>query len=263
MHKVKNFVNDSVSEIQNFFSQWGEILISDAAKYGQTSLVKFLVKVGFNPKSTIWAKRTGRRDLTSLIKSITGGHLDTVKYLVSVGCLEINQEEIDATLINASEKGHLEIVKFLVELGCDPVINGRHSLSLAAINGHIETLKYLISIGCNPQNIYEHTLSNSAIKGYFEVTKYLVLMGCDPEYNAYRPLAVCVGVYDDVETHDYMLSTLPKKNQYRYLKILRPSERKFVAPVLKRILLRKMNLKYNFLKNILGPRSMHMQLSLL
>ena len=49
-------------------------------------------------------------------------------------------------LIWASQKGHLEIVKYLVSLGANIHANNDEALRWASNNGHYEIVKYIESL---------------------------------------------------------------------------------------------------------------------
>jgi len=51
----------------------------------------------------------------------------------------------------ALENGHLEVVKYLISVGCNPKIDDNMAIRRACLNGHLEVIKYLISVGCDPK----------------------------------------------------------------------------------------------------------------
>ncbi|EAY15147.1 hypothetical protein TVAG_392640 [Trichomonas vaginalis G3] len=75
------------------------------------------------------------------------GHLEVVKYLISVGAYkEVKAKDGSTPLICASEAGHLEVVKYLISVGADKdakTNDGKTPLSFAKN----EVRDYLLSIG--------------------------------------------------------------------------------------------------------------------
>ena len=51
------------------------------------------------------------------------------------------------SVILASQNGHLETVKYLVSLEADIKANDNYAVIVASENGYIETVKYLVSLG--------------------------------------------------------------------------------------------------------------------
>ncbi|QTF49398.1 putative ankyrin repeat protein [Acanthamoeba polyphaga mimivirus] len=47
----------------------------------------------------------------------------------------------------ASEEGHLEVVKYLVSLGADIRAHNDYAVRMASMDGHHEVVKYLLSLG--------------------------------------------------------------------------------------------------------------------
>ena len=97
-----------------------------------------------------------------------------------------NIEQLNNNLLIASEKGHLDVVKFLISIGGD--INhqdqyGRNSLISASYHGHLNILKYLIK-DCYAyidftNNLVNNVLNAACNKGYLHIVKLLV-----KEFNA-------------------------------------------------------------------------------
>ena len=75
------------------------------------------------------------------------GHLETVKYLVSLGA-DIKAEDNYIVRL-ASGSGHLETIKYLVSLGADIKAQNNYAVQLASEYGHLETVKYLVSLGAD------------------------------------------------------------------------------------------------------------------
>ncbi len=107
----------------------------------------------------------------ALIISAEYGHLETVKYLVSIGA--------DHTVNNnfairwASSNGHLEIVKYLVSIGADYAADDNYAIRWASHNGHLETVKYLVSIGADHTANNNYAIRWASSNGHSKIVKYL------------------------------------------------------------------------------------------
>ena len=97
-------------------------------------------------------------------EAIEKGDLEQVKKCGSLGSGNI-------PILTASRLGHLEILKYLVSIGADVRSGNDFTLMLAAANGYLEIVIYLISLGA-----YIHSNNNYAIiaaseNGHLEVVK--------------------------------------------------------------------------------------------
>src|SRR6056297_60661 len=94
-------------------------------KNGDLEAVKQLVDQGYDPHENLSSRPLGRR-------------------------LQ-RQKDNNSAIQLASQNGHLEVVKYLLSVGCDPQADDNEAIQLASTNGHLEVLKYLVSVGCDPQ----------------------------------------------------------------------------------------------------------------
>ena len=94
------------------------------------------------------------------------GHLNLVKYLVSIGA------PIDEWVFaSAANKGHLDILKYLVSINAPMNL---YAIVFASINGRLDTVKYLVSIGAPIDNV---AIDDSFWRGQQEIVKYLLWNG--------------------------------------------------------------------------------------
>lgn len=105
---IKEINIDSKKENKNLCL----LLVAD---YGIMESTKYLIGIGAEVDCIAPANFR-----TPLLVSVSNGHMNIVKYLLSKGA-DINAKDMMAAnaLILASTKGNLEIVKFLVENGID------------------------------------------------------------------------------------------------------------------------------------------------
>ena len=115
-------------------------------------------------------------------RACDNGHLDVVKYLMSLPGKIDPSSENNYSIIMASLNGHLEVVKYLISLpkeyGIDPSANNNEAIILASKYGHLEVVKYLMSLP-KEYKIDPCVDNNEAIRyacqrGHLEVVKYLM-----------------------------------------------------------------------------------------
>jgi len=76
-------------------------------------------------------------------------------------------------LINNSQYGHLETVKYLVSLGADIHANNDEAIQQASRYGHLKIVKYLIKQGANI-HADSYAIKEALHNGYDEVVQYLI-----------------------------------------------------------------------------------------
>lgn len=103
------------------------------------------------------------------------GHLDIVKYLVSVGAKVTAHKNGPAT--HASYGGYLEVLKYLVSQGADVTDNYNYALIFAARFGYLDVVKYLVSLGANVRDQNNKALKNARHEGNVEMEAYLLSQG--------------------------------------------------------------------------------------
>ncbi len=130
-----------------------------AAEKGHLEVVKYLVSLGVDPFVDILLGedeyledmyvdiKYGVQFKTLMISACSHGHLEVVKYLVSLGG-DIRYKE-NLPLLCACGGGHLEVVKYLVSLGVDPRAENDDAFITASFSGRLEVVKYLLSMGAD------------------------------------------------------------------------------------------------------------------
>jgi hypothetical protein len=94
------------------------------------------------------------------------GNLPIIQYLLPT----LN---IDDVLIISAEYGHLETVKYLVSIGADYTADNNYAIRWASRHGHLETVKYLVSIGANHTADNKCAIRYARMNGHSEIVKYL------------------------------------------------------------------------------------------
>ncbi|EAY10419.1 ankyrin repeat protein, putative [Trichomonas vaginalis G3] len=148
---------------------------------GDYQLTKSLIEGGCNRKCT------NDREGNCLFEASLAGHLEIVRYLISVGFDKNWRKKTrrSTAILAASSNRHLKVVKYLISIGCDANSSNFRNLNciyFASLNGHLETVKYLISMGGNPAQITHDGCSPlmiAVIRGHFAIVKYLISFGLD------------------------------------------------------------------------------------
>jgi ankyrin repeat protein len=164
--------------------------LSKACSYGAIHMVKYALST------------PDTYDIESaLVYSIASGHLELVKYIVSLGvdirahknnavriacasgCLDVVQYLISVgadalsadtcALVSACDNGHLEIVKYLVGLGIDVCTHNDWAISSAFERNNIDIVRYLVSVGANVHAINEFDITIALDSGYTTLVEYI------------------------------------------------------------------------------------------
>ena len=147
-----------------------ETCLTLAAHNGHTETVRYLVGL---PEVDV--DQPGRDHYTALHSAVSEGHPDVVKVLIDAGAdIKVTDHVGRTLLFNACSKGILGIVKMLVEAGADFRENGSDScLTFAADHGHTQTVRYLAGL--------PEALLSAARKGHSDVVQMLIAAGADME----------------------------------------------------------------------------------
>lgn len=129
--------------------------------------VKYLFSIGI----CVSIDRISRTLSTTAMK----GHLDIIRYLVEQGS-NINSND-NSALKYSSEFGHLAVVQYLVTNGADVQANNNYALRLACQNGHMDVVQYLVESSANVNANNGEALISSAEKGHTDIVRYLLKNG--------------------------------------------------------------------------------------
>ncbi|KAJ3281841.1 hypothetical protein HDU76_008841 [Blyttiomyces sp. JEL0837] len=119
------------------------IILNDACKHGRVELVKMLLS-GYN--NFIINNWTQDEKTEAFIQACEGGHLDTVKFLLDVGGVDVTSEW-NKPIRAACRNGHLDTVKLLVDLpGVDPLDFDEDcgDLVRAIGGGHLDVVNFVL-----------------------------------------------------------------------------------------------------------------------
>ena len=108
--------------------------------------------------------------------SATYGHLDALKFVVSMGGNP--RMNYDFPLRWASNSNRLEVVKYLVSVGAD-VKKDTLAIRFAAENGHFEMVEYLYEVGASIQSDLQGPLQMACLNGHLSIVKFLISKGSD------------------------------------------------------------------------------------
>ncbi len=150
----------------------------------------YLKNVDLNEEQSLWLSKVfikNKRDLAVIKKHLMlvkddvlfwasrDGHLEIVKYLVSLGANI--KAKYNQAVVYASENGHLEIVKYLVSQGADIKDRDNSAVIYASKNGHLETVKYLVSQGADIKAQYDSAVIYASRGRHSKTVRYLVSQG--------------------------------------------------------------------------------------
>lgn len=135
--KLANLLIDAGADV-HIRNQYGETAIMLASYHGQTEMVRQFYVKGAEINHSGW---------NPLLYAATGGHLDTIRLLLSGGA-DINATSDNGTtaLMMAVRGNHLNAVTLLLNLGADPTIKNEHgdnALAWAQKRDHHDIVKFL------------------------------------------------------------------------------------------------------------------------
>jgi hypothetical protein len=183
------------------------------------------------------------------------GHLNIIQFLEKIGVIICMSDTHTPRILElCAQYGHTHILQYFIEKGYvldDKVFD---LFYLGIVNGNINIVKYLVNQGHDSECSYD-LLKYSFKFSYFSITSFLLECGYKIEYHNGRLFG---GVFLK-ETEEQFIPYLTKRQQFAY------RELDFSESVLKNlddhISTRRAIKKHNFLKFILKPMSLHMQLT--
>jgi cytochrome c len=151
--------------------------IHDAAKTGDVAAIAAALDAG---ESVNDRDQLGKA--TALYYSVTAGHLEATRFLLSRGADVNLASNWGVPILNAAFKGYSEILKLLLINGADPdsAFRTETALHLAAEKGCLECVKILVEAGAdvNVLNRYREPPIHFAVrKGHSGVADYLLKNG--------------------------------------------------------------------------------------
>jgi ankyrin repeat protein len=184
--------------------------LEDAASRGQTELLKYLiehglVKNGGNRHTTsdyyirgMRLKNTESGQISCLLHyAALGGHDETVRYLVGLGC------KVDAfTIYDATSKGHIDTAKYLTlkagAIDWNKGPDGMTPLHEAASKGFIDLVKMFVArgAGVNAKSYQGQTpLWCAASENHREIAAYLLARKADINANGSKGTPLLAAIY--------------------------------------------------------------------
>ena len=147
-----------------------------ASRSGALTTVKMLVEAGADVRAT-----DDRRE-TCLIIAASNGHTDTVRYLVGLPEVDLDQQDSDnhTALHFAASRKHSEVMQVLIDAGADietKNVDGNSPLLLASISGELTSMTKLVEAGADVRatNAGRSTcLMFAAYHGHTDAVRYLV-----------------------------------------------------------------------------------------
>ena len=150
--------------------------LHSACREGTLNVVKLLVEAGAN------VCVADEEENTCLMLASREGHIDTVRYLVSLPQMDVKQRDSEGNpaLHVAVREKHAEVVQVLIDAGAD--VNGRASdgdtpLFLAIRQGSLDMVKLLVRAGagvCVTDKGEDTCLMLASREGHIDTVRYLV-----------------------------------------------------------------------------------------
>lgn len=134
-----------------------------AARYGHTSIVKYLVSKG----ADVWTN-----GMVAFKRADHYGYTDLIKYLTSIKCVVTYR--CDNIITDASKLEYWGLVKYLADAGAD----ASEAIVAACEVGNLEMVKYLVNIGVSTTAYDNMALRRACVGDNLEVVKYLISVGC-------------------------------------------------------------------------------------
>jgi cytochrome c len=151
--------------------------IHDAAKKGDVAAIAAALDAGAGVNDS---DKLGKA--TALYYSVTAGHLEATRFLISRGADVTQASKWGVPVLNAAFKGYSEILKLLLSKGADPnsSFDTETALHMAADKGCLECVKILVEAGAdvNALNRYrEPPIHFAARKGHSDIADYFLKSG--------------------------------------------------------------------------------------
>lgn len=128
------------------FKDYLNAKLIEFASAGDINKVKRAVELGANINYTGWVDH----DIVAPIEiAAKNGHLDIVKYLISLNLLaktQKNKYHFDSALIKALQNHHYDVARYLIAHGADLNFDDGWALDLIHMSGDKDLIKYVKSI---------------------------------------------------------------------------------------------------------------------
>jgi hypothetical protein len=275
---VKYFVEDREYDLKTY----GDMCLLEAACAGSMEIIKYFFEKGCDPE---------RNCHRILIYATEKNRFEMFKYFVSLG-YDPTKVKNDMVLINSIKYENMELIKYLIEdLNYDPRCGDGYVLVASAECSTLEFAKYFVGLGCNPRCQNDGAIIKIGHHGTVEFLEFFISLGCDPKcqdnealvksaFNHNKGIAQLLvghGCSFNREQHKYLDESWFRDDYYAFMNIItnftRLDKHAFVTNkrnarcdyVIETILqpeikIRRIYEKYNPLRKILRPTSMHVQL---
>lgn len=160
----------------DWLQEHGRNAFDVAASHGYTNILKQMLH-------NIPTTRARNNPLAqSLCKASANGHIDAVRFLLSIGA-DLNQWHYSGgPLHSASRSGHAQLVQLLLEQGAIYYAVSRGDpLYLASMNGHTDVVQILLDHGANinAEGPDWSVLTRAAMNGETPTVRFLLQKGVD------------------------------------------------------------------------------------
>lgn len=177
--------------------------LTQACIGGHLDLVKYLLSL--EEDGDVYK---GLYDKDAICNAAANGHLSIVKYLLSLDKSKARYY-LSHALKEAAAAGHLNIVKYFVYLGVQMFTEHKEPFIRAAANGHFHVVKYFVNIFMNTDvtvaDVGQNILISVASNGHLDMIKYLRSLGVDERAVKNKCLR-SAALYGHIDTVKYFVS---------------------------------------------------------
>jgi len=107
-------------------------------------------------------------------KEVKELYLKYVEKLYSDTFNSIEQDVLNNTLADAATKGHLDVLKYLVSIGADIPINDINIMTKVTEYGRLDILQYIEANGGDLSIFHNMCLRTAVLNGQLDILKYLI-----------------------------------------------------------------------------------------
>ena len=162
----------------------GNFAVHYAAKMGRTDILKYIWSRS-QDKSAITLR--GHHQKQPIHYACENGHNDVINFLfeLDANCISAGDINNFTPLMYASLGGHLDTVKLILSKNADPDIiasNGSTAITIAAQNGNLSIVKELVKISTQYKKSKRkfNPLVEASAGGHVDIVKFLIENGMNP-----------------------------------------------------------------------------------
>jgi hypothetical protein len=262
----------------------------EAVKHENFDFVERLLKLECDPRSN---------NNEAFLEAVRQNDIQLIKKFIALGC-DPRARDHEALFVKTFTHYDTRVLKLLINVGCDPRARDNALLRYAIEKSDVKFVEYLFSIGCElsfkDEQKFESSVKRLLLRSYgFEIINLIMKFGYNLTYAtlAYARIAAIDLAYARIAAIDptqqrNLFNCMIKREQIKYMifefgcdneynRIVHGKQHflsipiehivvsKFYSNVAMKgkIIAKNLCAKNNLLKNILRPRTLHMQMILI